>query len=182
MRNLSLKDVLSKMLLVFVALMIGTLWYFLVSLFLEEPKFDPWGEFSVQQVDSRRNSTEVPGVEHVFSISETQQINTSGYKCLKNDQNEPVQTGGAVSWYSVEPPGFQYNSGVFEGNGTLNPGCTNFDFVNTIPDQVIKEVNLKLETEPYVIMNIQGYNVPYQNGEEHGVRKPWTTENFAFVK
>lgn len=182
MKNLSVKDVLSRMLLLCLALAIGTLWYLGVSHVLEKPRFDPWGEFSIQNVDSRQKVAEVPGVEHVFSISDTKQIETSGLKCLKNSQNEPITSGGVVFWYAVEPPGFQYQTGVFEGNATMNPGCSYYDFVSTIPDEVREEVNLKLETEPYVIMNIQGYNVPYVNGEEDGVRKPWTTENFAFVK
>lgn len=182
MKNLSVKDVLSRMLLLVLALTIGTLWYLGVSYVLEKPRFDPWGEFSMQNVESVRNPTEVPGVEHVFSISDTKQIKTSGFKCLKSDQDEPVTSGGSVSWYAVQPPGFQHNIGVFEGNLVMSPGCNYYDYLNTIPDEVIKEVNLKLETEPYVIMNIQGYNVPYVNGEEDGVRKTWSTENFAFVK
>ena len=168
-----------------IALWIGMASYLVVAWIMEKPEFDPWGEFSTQRVlheDKDELLPVVPDVEHVFSISDTKQIKTTGVKCLNNDQKEPVTVGGVVNWYMVIPPGFQFQASKFEGVGEMNPGCTSKTFVNSVPPEVMEEVNLRLETEPYVIMNIQGYTVPYVDGKEHGVRAPWSSENFAFVR
>jgi len=178
------KKYLPMFMLAVVSVWAGVFAYLVVGAVMQEPEFDPWGDFSVQRVihDGEEDTDEVPGVEHVFSISETKQIETSGVKCLDNDQKEVITIGGVVYWYMVIPPGFQSEAVVYEGNSTMNPGCTSYTYMNTIPKELIEEVNLKLETEPYVIMNIQGYTVPYVNGKEHGARATWSTENFAFVR
>ena len=178
-----LRDHLPNLAIIVVAIWIGILSYFLVSEILKRPEFDSWGDFSTQRIATDGNSElEVPDVDHVFSIASTRQIETMGMKCLDNDQKEVITIGGVVYWYMVIPPGFQSEAVVYEGNSTMNPGCTSYTYMNTIPKEVIEEVNLKLETEPYVIMNIQGYTVPYVNGKEHGARATWSTENFAFVR
>lgn len=170
---------------VVIAIWAGVSTFVIVNTITEDPEFDPWGEFTVQRVahvgDVKIDAPDIPGVQHVFSMSNVTKIETSGMKCLNADQIEPITVGGAVYWYMVEPPGFLYQSGVFEGTSQMNPGCTSSNYVNSIPSEVVDELNLRLETEPYVIMNIQGYTVAYENGHEYGVRAPWTTENFAFV-
>lgn len=179
------KRYLPNLAMMIIAIWVGMSSYLVVSKIMEEPEFDPWGDFSIQRIvhdDTDELLPVVPGVEHVFSISETKQIETTGVKCLSNEQDEVISVGGIVSWFMIVPPGFQHNSDVYEGTARMNPGCTSYEYSNTIPQDVLDEVNLKLETEPYVIMNIQGYSVPYVDGKEHGVRATWSTENFAFVR
>lgn len=180
-----MKSHLSNLVMVIIAVWVGMSSYFVADAIMEKPKFDPWGDSSIQRITNSQKdneSVEVPGVDHVFSISNVKQIHTTGIKCLNEDQTDVIVVGGVVNWFMVVPPGFQHQATVYEGTAEMNPGCTSFNFTNTIPPEVLEEVNLTLETEPYVVMNIQGYTVPYVNGKEDGVRAAWSTENFAFVK
>ena len=170
---------------ILIAMWFGAVSFFAVELLTSEPEYDPWGDFTTQTVVHGEDgiiSQEVPGVEHVFSIAETEQITTTGIKCLNDEQTETISVGGVVNWFMVIPPGFAHQSAVYEGVARMNPGCTSYRYVNTIPNEVREEVEKKLETEPYVVMNVQGYTVPYVDGKEDGVRATWSTENFAFIK
>ncbi len=182
----SIRDLMPNLVIVFVSIIIGVSSFFITDTIMSTPKFDPWGEFSIQRVvpneEAQSNNSLVPGVEHVYSLDAIEHIETTGVKCLSNDQTDVITVGGVVNWYMVVPPGFQFQVAVYEGTSKMNPGCTSTEYTNLIPDEVREEVSRVLETEPYVVMNIQGYTVPYSDGEEAGVRAPWYTENFAFVK
>lgn len=165
---------------ILVAFVLGVASFMFVDYLVTPPPFNPWGQFPVQDVlPEGASDITINGVSEVFSLSDVEVIGVTATRCTVVE--EPVEVGGTVHWFIVVPPAKQYTTNTREGGTELLPGCTTSTFRNVIPDEVRTDVEKLLKTEPYVIMNIHGYTVPYEDGEEAGVRKTWTTENFALV-
>lgn len=150
---------------------IVTLVLVLVAQVLDEPPFDPLGEYPTQQVRSRVEGMEGPAA----MVGDV--VVVAGIKC--NGSDRPVKVRGSLSWVSIDPRG----SIVQVGGGTAmrSPGCTSFRFENPMPDAV-RDRSVELLGRGIVpIWHITGYEEPIAPNGHPGVRRDWQTENFMVV-
>jgi len=85
-----------------------------------------------QQVLSRVLGSERP------SASASVPLITRGTKC--NDASKAIDVVGQKVWVSVTPAGSSIPDGG--SNGTRTPGCHTKEFINAVPEQVLRQTRL----------------------------------------
>ena len=135
--------------------------------------YDPLGKYPVQDVTSEA----IPGEPSAFSDDD---VNVTGTKCV--DADHAVIVRGTVWWQTTDPhPGVFIESG--HGSGVRRPGCTTFEFANTVPDEVAqtnRELIDKFGADE-VRWQITGVETPIRADGFNGSSRPWRTEPFRLV-
>lgn len=131
---------------------------------IQDPPYDPWGEFPEQQV-LNPNKT--------LTVGES--LIVAGEKCIESAT--PVISVGEVYWTSQEPRGATFLTGI--GTSELQPGCTEFEFNNPMPAEVVQTVIADRGEERS--WRVHGSQWPIDRNGHRGVEQTWRTEEFVIT-
>lgn len=128
----------------------------LFSLWLTQDKpYNPLGEYPIQEIVSTTATT----------------VTVRGVKCV--DVDVAVDIVGEFNWFRIVPPGF--GTTPIGGAAVRVPGCQPFEFVNTIPSEVLAVNNPDVD-----LWYITGTEWPIDPATgQRGVSRTWRTENFG---
>jgi hypothetical protein len=167
----------------------------------ENTRWDPLGDYPVQQVtpfptkggvrideivapDAAPSPTTVESNDNSMSSGVQfyldDDIHSNGIKCVKTGEGI-VQITGTLYWQSDEPPGRFIK--IADGANDRGPGCQQYDFTNPIPEQVLAEIE-KLSANGITESewHLTGRETPVRNdGEEEGVSRTWITTSFTVI-
>lgn len=141
----------------------------------EPPPYAPLGPYPEQTVTAQFTVT-VDGVEYP-AFAEGEAIPVSGEKCA----DEATEIIGSVQWQTREPAGTFIPAGT--GTRTGKAGCTTFNFVNEMPQEVI-DANRDIRAEGFEtpIWVVSGIETPINPDDgENGESQTWNTEPFVIV-
>lgn len=144
-----------------------------VALLLDDgPQWAPLGEYPIQQVEGTLELAD--SAEPAIRLGE--EIIVTATKCLKLNIVEPVQVRAELSFVIVEPQRSVADS--ISGVGTREPGCTDFEFVNPVPEIVEETIQTRLDRgAEYVVMQLTGREVPF-NEDGDGIAQTFRTVRF----
>lgn len=145
-----------------------------IGLFWAQPSpFDPLAPAATQIVTSRVPAVDGPAVRLGDDVKVTATI------C--NESDESIKVGGFIQWETVQPRGTAIARTDFGGRPVL-PGCTEFQFANVMPDEVVERTEQLFEQGVVeVVWRVVGESIPVSSSGEEGVPSPFTTQNFRVV-
>jgi hypothetical protein len=133
-------------------------------------RWSPLGPYPVQQVLEPRDNTDTPFVSLADPV-----VHVAGEKCTEGDG---YTISGTVSWQSMDPRGTSIVTG--SGSREAVAGCTEFEYRNDIPPDVVQIMRHQVEDGLSPLWRITGTETPQRDGEE-GVSLSWSTEPFRIV-
>lgn len=147
------------------------------------PPYDPFGQFPVQDVtltdrviEVERASGSLQSLTLPVLVVEGERwpdVPVEGTKCY----DEPVTVAGSVRWQLVIPPGSIVDLG--DGSATRVAGCSSFQFLNPVPEDVrIRVRDLAEDGVSISVWQINGAETPLGHDGDV-VTQGWETENFA---
>lgn len=180
--------------LVAIAIAIGLIAFWGGMQWYNASQWNPLGEYPIQVVYPVNNIGEkispdaidtIPGSQGVtqtnmVTIYWDQQVGTSGIKCASETESEPVKITSVLSWVSDRPPGQIVDSG--KGAGLRGPGCISYNFVNPIPDNVLKVMrDMKEDGQMSSEWHLSGTETPEKDDGTTGVQRTWIATTFRVI-
>jgi hypothetical protein len=155
-----------------------------ISYLREAAQWDPLDDYPIQLVrdpDPSNNPKDYVsdhGDAGTPAFYWDEDIHSVGVKCIKPEAG-PVNVEGVMYWVTDRPPGRVLE--VARGATTHNSGCTQFEFINPIPDEVRVEMEkLKARGLDSSVWHLTGTETPFRN-DEKGKPRTWQTTSFTVI-
>lgn len=154
---------------------------FAVFQWVEATRWDPLGEYPLQEASSPNVPNEVDAADpaQIPTIYMDEKITVTGIKCVSESAGV-VTVRGELWWVSDQPPAYLLFAG--EGGGKRGPGCVSATYRNAIPDNVIEAIeDMVTEGVEQSTWHLSGTEVPVRTNGDKGVDRTWNSTSFVII-